>query len=68
MVMGYVVIAEKFSVANAIKRALSEINVSNANVTWVNGHVVDIDLPEEFKQWRLDNLQIYLKLETLDTG
>jgi DNA topoisomerase-1 len=62
MVMGYVVVAEKFSVANAIKRALAEINVSNANVTWVNGHVVDIDLPEEFKQWRLDNLHDILKV------
>jgi len=62
--MGYVVVAEKFSVANAIKRALAKINVSNANVTWVNGHVVDIDLPEEFKQWRLDNLHNILKVRS----
>jgi len=64
MVMSYVVVAEKFSVANAIKRALAKINVSNANVTWVNGHVVDIDLPEEFKQWRLDNLHDILKVRS----
>ncbi len=60
--MGYIIVAEKYSVANAISKALSSINVRDARVTWVNGHVFNIDLPLEFKHWRLDNLEDILKV------
>ncbi len=60
--MGYIVVAEKYSVANAISKALSSINVGNAKVTWVNGHVFNIDLPLTFKHWRLDKLEDILSV------
>jgi len=51
-----IVVAEKYSVAHAIDEALRHNGVRNVRVTWVRGHVMDIDLPKEFRVWRLHDI------------
>ncbi|MEM0441955.1 MAG: type IA DNA topoisomerase [Candidatus Nitrosocaldus sp.] len=50
----FIVVAEKPSVATAIKNALPSIK---ARVEWVRGHIMDIDLPTTLRLWRLDTVE-----------
>ncbi|MCS7094711.1 MAG: type IA DNA topoisomerase [Thaumarchaeota archaeon] len=53
-----IVVAEKPSVARAIHAALSSIG-ENVAVASVRGHVLDADLPEEYRIWsRVDPLEL----------
>lgn len=50
----FIVVAEKASVAKAIKDALPS---SSIRVEWVRGHIMDIDLPTSLRVWRLESIQ-----------
>ncbi|MEN3047647.1 MAG: type IA DNA topoisomerase [Candidatus Caldarchaeales archaeon] len=55
---GAIVVAEKPSVARAIREALASIG-EEVTVASVRGHVLDADLPEEYRSWsRVDPLQL----------
>ncbi|MDJ0273976.1 MAG: type IA DNA topoisomerase [Aigarchaeota archaeon] len=49
---GAVVVAEKPSVARAIEEALDSIGVEDVLVTSVRGHLLDLDLPLAFRNWK----------------
>ncbi len=49
---GSVVVAEKPSVARAISRALNSTGERDVLVTSVRGHLLDLDLPFAFRNWR----------------
>ncbi len=49
---GSVVVAEKPSVARAISEVLSSIGERDVLVTSVRGHLLDLDLPLAFRNWR----------------
>jgi len=57
-----IVVTEKYSVADAIDEALKHNGVRNVRITWVRGHVMDIDLPKEFRVWRLRDVVDILKI------
>ncbi len=52
--MAFIVVAEKASVAKAIRHALPSNEV---DVTWVRGHIMDIDLPMNLRVWRLETIK-----------
>ncbi|MEO9364715.1 MULTISPECIES: DNA topoisomerase [Candidatus Nitrosocaldus] len=51
----FIVVAEKSSVAMAIKDALPPS--IKARVEWVRGHIMDIDLPTTLRLWRLETVE-----------
>ena len=51
------IVAEKASVARAIRTALSHI-IPNIHVTNVRGHLMDADLPEGYEWGRVNPLEI----------
>ncbi len=61
----YVVVAEKASVARAIRRALAELRV-DAVVTSVRGHMLDADLPRGYGWNQAEPLAI-IRLRSLET-
>ncbi len=60
----YIVVAEKASVARAIKEALSNINES-LYVLSVSGHLLELDLPEEYRNWWAVKPESIIKLRRL---
>jgi len=46
----YIIVAEKASVARAIREALKSGN-EECIVTSVSGHLLDLDLPDEYRNW-----------------
>ncbi|MEM3915736.1 MAG: type IA DNA topoisomerase [Candidatus Nitrosocaldus sp.] len=50
----FIVVAEKASVAKAIRDVLPS---SSVRVEWVRGHVMDMDLPASLRLWRLKTVQ-----------
>jgi hypothetical protein len=49
---GSVVVAEKPSVAKAISKVLNSIGEDDVLVTSVKGHLLDLDLPIAFRNWK----------------
>jgi len=49
---GSVVVAEKPSVAKAISKVLESIGEDDVYVTSVKGHLLDLDLPLAFRNWK----------------
>lgn len=60
----YIVVAEKKSVANTLSSVLRRLR-AGAVVTSVSGHLMDCDLVERFKKWRLADLADMLRLENV---
>ncbi|MDW8275900.1 MAG: DNA topoisomerase [Candidatus Nitrosocaldus sp.] len=50
----FIVVAEKASVAEAIRDALP---YKGLKVTWVRGHVMEMDLPMNLRAWRLETIR-----------
>jgi DNA topoisomerase-1 len=59
----YIVVAEKSSVAKALRRVLVRLE-RGVTVSYVRGHLMDLDLPERFTRWRLSDLpEIFRPME-----
>jgi DNA topoisomerase IA len=61
----YIIVAEKASVARAIKDALKSIN-GEFTVTNVNGHLLDLDLPDEYRNWWAVKPESIIRLRRLN--
>lgn len=60
----YVIVAEKASVARAIKETLKSVS-GEFIVTNVSGHLLDLDLPEEYRNWWAVKPESIIKLRRL---
>ncbi len=63
---GSVVVAEKPSVARAISEVLSSIGERDVLVTSVRGHLLDLDLPIAFRNWKGRSPEEVLELSFSD--
>ncbi|MEM3488078.1 MAG: type IA DNA topoisomerase [Nitrososphaerota archaeon] len=61
----YIIVAEKSSVAKAIKEALKSVG-GEFIVTSVSGHLLDLDLPEEYRNWWAISPESIIRLRRLN--